>query len=118
MLIDGIASLTSGHFRVLEVMERPAKGDNPDYAGAPWEPDGIAAEVSDSLSAAGVHATVGGLLARGLIRSARVLAFGHGGGSYWITDFGKSLLAAARRAAAQTSQLICAHSRGWTPRGC
>jgi hypothetical protein len=62
MLVDGITGLTTGHLRVLEVMEGQANPDNPDVA---WGPNGVTAQLGGSLSAHGVHAAVGGLVGTG-----------------------------------------------------
>jgi hypothetical protein len=90
MFVDVITGLEPGHLRLLELLENDADQSNPDVA---WTVETITAADPDSLTAAGRHAAIGGLLARGLIRPMSTL----NGGGYMISDFGRALLAAIRR---------------------
>jgi hypothetical protein len=91
MLVDGITGLEPGHLRVLELFEGPADPSNPDVN---WGVELITAASADNMSAVASQAAIGGLLSRGLIQT--MSGFGQGG--YQITEFGRALLGALRRA--------------------
>ena len=91
---DGIADLTPGHLRIMEVLEPPADPNNP---GIVWSTDQISKGVGQALSPVAFRAALGGLVARGLIEVVPGMLAGPG--AYRLTDFGRALLGAARRAA-------------------
>jgi hypothetical protein len=94
MLVDGIKDLTPGHLRVLEVLEQPA---DPTASKHVSTLGSVTEAIGSAMSVAAIEAALAGIVARGLAETGTL----YGGPiGYSLSEFGKALLDAARRASA------------------